>query len=434
LNRLFAVVMLFGVIVALGGIALDLVPGANPGISVPQLIVIIAGATISVLGWTLRNPSHRHKLMSISLQNILIIIATVAVMVILLEVLLAMVNTPLRYPDEIEDMTLTPLDYWVCDELGCRYNYEVVQAYCADGRLLDIHCVINEAGFHDTDTFTREAVGDVGGLKIMTLGDSFTFGASAKLGSSWVETIEANMPDSLVWNFGMPGTGNNQAYKLLETYAPQLEPDIVILGFYLNDFSDNVYPLDQFYRGQADNKFAFIRQYTLAPDDTPTRITDPTHLLYRFRGVEPPANRIEAFLGKTHLGSLALNSLDALRRVSMTAQNTQREIDVTRSLLQSIADTTEALDAELLILLIPDSSDITQAGRAYQNALTLFDELNLNIINPIDILDTSDYERQPGVHWLTSGHVAVGNRVSDCLQIYQDSGTWQPCAGLTLAD
>ncbi len=433
-NRLFTLLIVFGILIACIGLGLDLIPGSNPGISAPQLIIILSGVGLSFIGWLLRNPNRRQKLMSISGQNILISVVTAVIMLVVLELMLVAVNIPIRYPAEIESLELTPLEYWVCDDLGCRYDSDVVQDYCADGRLSDIHCIINQAGFHDTDEFTADAVADHQGLKMLALGDSFTFGASAKVGSSWVETIEATVDNALIWNLGMPGTGNNQALTLLETYAPQLNPDVVILGFYLNDFEDNTYPLDQFYRGNINDQFAFIRQYSLASDGTPTRITNQTHLLYRFRGVEPPVNRIEETLGKTRLGSLLLNTIETSSRVYTSIEDGQfqYQIETTRNLLQSIDKTVKNNGGEFLILLIPDSADLQQPSRVYQTAIELFEELSIPYINPSSVLETRDYERQPGVHWLTSGHEVVGKMVSNCLMLFEEATAWQACDGLTI--
>ena len=55
------------------------------------------------------------------------------------------------------------------------------------------------------------------------LGDSFTAGYNAEIGKSYVETIEANLPDSIVWNTAIGGTGTNHALASFESLAPLLK-------------------------------------------------------------------------------------------------------------------------------------------------------------------------------------------------------------------
>lgn len=433
-NRLLIFLMVLGIGIALVGIGLDLIPGSSPGISAPQFLIILSGISLSIVSWFLRSPNRRQHVTSNIGKNLLIVVVVVGIMIVVLEILLSVLSFPVRYPAEIESLTLEPIPYWQCDELGCRYDYDVVQTLCADDQLTGIHCVINEAGFHDTDTFDAASADEHDGLKIMALGDSFTFGASASLGSSFIDTLELNLDDTLIWNLGMPGTGNTQALTLLDRYIDELNPDLVLLGFYMNDYQDNTYPLDQFYIGSVDDSFALIRQYSLTPNGTPIKINNPTHLLYRYHGVEPPTNAVENVLGKTRMGSLVLNTADAFNRVSTSIDGSELQLqrDTTRELLQTIATRVEAHDAQFLVLLIPARNDLQNLdGRLYQTSLELFAELDLTYLDPIDYLDlNTDYDRPPGIHWVTSGHVIVGNLLTDCIRLYQEAGAWQVCDGL----
>ena len=42
-TRIFAVFALLGALIAVAGIGLDLVPGTSPGLSAPQILMIIGG-------------------------------------------------------------------------------------------------------------------------------------------------------------------------------------------------------------------------------------------------------------------------------------------------------------------------------------------------------------------------------------------------------
>lgn len=73
-------------------------------------------------------------------------------------------------------------------------------------------------------------------LKILFLGDSFTWGSSARpITNCFVDLLE--QAGFAAYNTGIPGTAPQQYAYLAEKYAPLLKPDIIAVMFYLgNDF------------------------------------------------------------------------------------------------------------------------------------------------------------------------------------------------------
>lgn len=70
--------------------------------------------------------------------------------------------------------------------------------------------------------------------RILLLGDSFTWGHSTiDKTSSFANTLLAR--GYLVFNTGISGTDPAQYRKILETYIDELEPDIVIVNFYIGN-------------------------------------------------------------------------------------------------------------------------------------------------------------------------------------------------------
>jgi hypothetical protein len=68
--------------------------------------------------------------------------------------------------------------------------------------------------------------------KVMLIGDSFTWGATAKpIDSSFADLIRR--PDWQVMNFGIPGADPDQYARVAEVYIPQMNPDVVCLFFYM---------------------------------------------------------------------------------------------------------------------------------------------------------------------------------------------------------
>ena len=108
--------------------------------------------------------------------------------------------------------------------------------------------IVNKEGYHDSDDFMSLPVHS-DSLKVLVAGDSFTWGASSDVDSSYVEVMEKDLQNNfptVVWNAGIPATGTNHALFTVKKFVPLQKSDVVVLGFYTgNDFSDNLLPFNQ---------------------------------------------------------------------------------------------------------------------------------------------------------------------------------------------
>ncbi len=76
------------------------------------------------------------------------------------------------------------------------------------------------------------------GLRILALGDSFTFGVGARQEETWPARL-AEILGAEVLNAGAPGFGAPDAVAWYERYGAQLDPDVVVLTVFLaNDLQD----------------------------------------------------------------------------------------------------------------------------------------------------------------------------------------------------
>ena len=257
------------------------------------------------------------------------------------------------------------------------------------------------------------------------LGDSFTFGMSADIGKSYVETIEANFPQSVVWNTGIPGAGTHQALALFRVYAPILQPQLTILGFFMNDFTDSRLPMDfQLWVTPRHGRVLMRRQ----DDSSGEGGTLDKQMAYYYyaHGIEPPVSEIHRLMGRTRLGSLLLRLIDIARGESPN-DVIEREREVTRRYLQDLREAAAAQDSALLVLLIPRPEGIPHPTANYRAALQLFEELGLPYLNPIHLLD-GELDYSPGdFHWNNVGHQKIGAVLSDCIEVFQVSGDLVDC-------
>jgi hypothetical protein len=108
-----------------------------------------------------------------------------------------------------------------------------------DGRW---HFTINNKGFRDSDDY--EYAKPEGTVRILALGDSHTSGYEVRQEYSYPEVLEQMLSargiSSQVINAGISGFSTAEELVFLENEGIKYLPDFVVLGFYANDFEDNV--------------------------------------------------------------------------------------------------------------------------------------------------------------------------------------------------
>ena len=211
-----------GILIALFGVGIDYVlPGTSPGVNLPQLLVIAAGLALSLGAHQLRREEVRRKLSGERGRSSAIVLVIALITLIVLEILLSVFGMSTYFPSEVQDAKLRSVPWRVCDEAGCRFDYDIIVDECARGDRTGRWCIVNQQGFADNDEFV---FGDdlLGRTRILALGDSFTHGLSADVGNSFVESIESRLPELVVWNAGFSATGTNQALESFELLGPIL--------------------------------------------------------------------------------------------------------------------------------------------------------------------------------------------------------------------
>ena len=439
MNIAFALLAALGILTALFGIAIDFLPGSSPGLNLPQMLLIAAGLFCFLTGLVLRSAHIRRRVSQNARKHWLPGVVIAAATLIALELALTAADAPTYFPPPIDDVPqpfYQSAPWWTCDEAGCHYVQAHIAAACASRQLVyDRECIINPQGFHDAQDFT--AADDLNNrARILTLGDSFTFGLSSAIGESYVETIESNFPQTIVWNTAIPGAGTHQALAAFQMYAPLLQPQLAILGFVLNDFRDNLLPIDYRLMGIDWNSQPFrIWRYHIESSGKVSEL-DYRHLYYsRHNRVSPPDSEIERLIGQTRIGSLLPRFLykanwdaDRGRYVRIPAA-----VDATRGYLRALRDAAAAQNTALLILLIPDRGDIHDPALRYQTARQLIQELAIPWLDPIHALDAAlDYTPPDDGHWNTAGHQKIGAILSDCIAIFHISQNLADCQQVSM--
>ncbi len=415
-------------ILALGaGLGFDLLPGTRPGIHTLQLLAILSGLILiliplAVLRWDrLRFAANQWRALAAILTITLFTL-------LVLEFILTALGYETYFPQGAPETDLRAAPWWTCQGALCRSIPAEATKACESGQLTGRDCLVNAQGFHDSQDFIYQPELDAR-LRVLVLGDSFTFGADADIGKSYVETIEANAPEAVVWNTGIFGVGTNQALNAFKRFAPDLKPQATLYGFYVNDFFDNLFPVDGYFLGiDADGAVTRLQQYHLDPWGNVTKLDLDRLAYYRGRGIEAPANELERLLGSTRLGSIAVGAIDYAGKLSGVAQRAQDnlKVELTRAYLRELRDANIRQGSALLIMLIPSLPDLAEPGKDYRLALRLFEELKISHFTPLDLLDAqNDYA--PDWHWNNAGHQKVGALLNDCLASFAAAGDFSEC-------
>ena len=417
-----------GIITALLGIGADyLLPGASPGLNLPQLLIVGTGFALSFGAYFIGRVQPPRLLRAGSFTGALTLLLIFVLTLLALELLLGLGGMSVYYASREPIIHYKDRVAIICDDAVCRVDYDKLVEACARGQRSGRICIVNRQGFADAEEFiSRDDFAERG--RILMLGDSFTQGFSADIGNSFVEIIEAQYPDFVVWNGAFASTGTNHAVTVFETLSPILNPQLTVLGFVMNDFWDNLTPLDRwFITEDLQGNTVVVRNFRVDQWGNLVQLDEESIRYFISHGFHPPPNEVERVLGRLQLGTLVLRLRDQLVQIFYQPDNLADGLTATREQLRRLRDLAATQPSELLVILIPAFGDVTSASEHYEAAVALMRELRLPYITLRDILKEDDYVPAPDLHWNNSGHQKVGKILGDCIQVYFESGSVGDC-------
>lgn len=432
-NLATSVVFVFGAAIALAGIAIDyLLPGTSPGINLPQILIIAAGLVLSIAAVLARRGKTRYLPSSTFGKTFVSIVVVTMATLLALELLLSVWGMPTYFPSQLPEAQVTVTRSGVCDKRGCRFKYDETKASCAAGELSGRNCKVNRQGYADDDDFVVGADFD-GRTRILTLGDSFTLGLSADVGSSFVETVEAAFPDAILWNVAITNTGTIHDLAAFNEYAPILKPQLTILGFYMNDFRDNLRQVEtgiQLRDSEGNIRSGQYLQYDRWGNlfELPRKVA----FAYASHGARPPTTELERAVGSTRLGTLLLRFMDIISTFVVDASFGQ-QVQLARQYLTQLRDGAFALDSHLLVVLVPQRSDIGAPGNIYKRAIELMEDLGIPYLDPVETLTEQDYAPVPDIHWNNAGHQKIGAILSECVAAFRLTNELGGCEDVVIS-
>lgn len=191
----------------------------------------------------------------------------------------------------------------------------------------------NSRGLRGTREYPLEAPAAT--LRVVLLGDSFTFGEGVSDHETYAQRLEARFPRLEMINLGVHGYAHDQMLLFFEEEGLRYRPEVVMLGFIGADMKRN--------------RLAF-RDYA-----KPYFSLDAGKL--RLRGV--PIDAPEEFLRRAWLRPRALDLLEivSLKIERRMGRLFEREKALTSALLDRIVERSRAIGAEPIFVFLPVGSE-----------------------------------------------------------------------------
>ncbi len=270
-----------------------------------------------------------------------------------------------------------------------------------------------------------------GSIRIMTLGDAFTSAEGVDTEAAWPRLLERNLAERLpdrrieVLNFAITGHGPNQYAAIADAYVPRFRPDVVIVGFFVNEY-DDVLRSDRAFR----RSIGFDR---VAPDSWVSRLTGAHLLAWSRMHVSRWLN--ETVRGRPWPHGYFLAQLAPLERENAKVTGAGR--DRVKARLSQIAEACRHVEATLIVMMIPAPPQICDARDLayFPRHVELDDPHRFDVDQPQRVtrelcagLGIPTYDLRPlltslsecpyqprNLHWTERGHAAVAASMAEVL-------------------
>lgn len=192
----------------------------------------------------------------------------------------------------------------------------------------------NAQGFRSHRDYAAEKSSS--SLRLLVLGDSFTFGEEVADDEVWTQRLELLCPRLEVFNLGVHGYGHDQMLLLLRELGRQLAPDVVLVGFLNTDMYRNVLS----FRDYAKPRF----------------VLEGGELRLSSIPVPTPEELLRSDRWRPRLVDFAV--LAGSRFENLVGLRTWRKRRMTAVLIGEIARFSSGLDASPALVFLPAGSDL----------------------------------------------------------------------------
>jgi hypothetical protein len=250
------------------------------------------------------------------------------------------------------------------------------------------------SGAHDSWGFRNKKVPKA--VDIVAIGDSHTYGISAKSSYSWPSILQ-RLTRKNVYNLSLGGYGPVEYYYLLKNKAFKLNPNLVIVGLYLGNDISNAYR-----SVYGNNYWRSLRRTDFIPEENikPSKVDRQkfshkleqwlpgNSVLYRlisssaigdelrnlreiYRGEE-----VVMFRDKEHNIKTGFTPTSKLRALNLTLPDVQEGLRITLDLINQMNILCTERNIDFLVLLIPTKESVYSDFIQYDSSLPKSQTIN----------------------------------------------------------
>ena len=264
-------------------------------------------------------------------------------------------------------------------------------------------------------------------FRILTLGDSFTFGFGVEALDAYPKRLESILrvrtavPAFEVINGGASGYATNQELVFLHEEGLSFQPDLVLIGFFgFNDFRDNQLPMDRF---TVSDGYLYDRdgyEEVLKAKQRGLDLPGKGYLWAKSHAYRFLAQRYHQLLDNRGASPESLPVAPAVSQRPKDATTGRQgpddeQFDATTALITAIADTARSHTARVALVLIPDFKDAQNTQSVWEptwKRMEAFCETRqIPVINLSGVFRaahqagrTPELWYQGNQHWRVAGH------------------------------
>jgi hypothetical protein len=311
-------------------------------------------------------------------------------------------------------------------ELGFMLQPDLELDFPSEGR--SIH--IRTKPLLDLDVAYRD-LGIEPPWQAIALGDSFTFCDDTTAEACWVTRLGEKI-GMTVGTLGVNGYSNLAEARLLEKVMPRLSPKLVLVGFFPNDFKDNLH-FRNWTRTGTDDYWTWMRKQRRS--DLSDSLANYS-ILYRLIDAARRYGRRDTFEHRDGRLDFVFRA-DSWWKTVLENPGATPGYRLTEDAFRSMAATARAAGAELVVLLFPFKEQVywdvakryTKGGDDLATAdidapmlavRRFLEQQGIAACDLTDDLRRAAAEREQlylraGAHWTDVGNDAAADSIANCL-------------------
>jgi lysophospholipase L1-like esterase len=284
-----------------------------------------------------------------------------------------------------------------------------------EGRgIVDEYIKTNSQGLRDVEHPLKK---EDGSIRILGLGDSFTFGWGVKLEESYLKQLERRLTQETgrkaeAINAGVPGYGLNHYYIYLKHTGLKYQPDVIVINYFVDD-------LPMFLKEE-------LEPYE---EDFPDRLQYKGGLMHRSRFYNFITSAAAIIRVRNHATAVDHMRIMEVRRAAwarydhpLINKESNEKIALLEEYLKRFKSLADSVHARLIIMFTPDISHLYHPEYQHINAVLkrLTAQYNIPFVDMTPVFESSNdlstyYLFPKDAHTNVRGHQAMASALVELI-------------------